>query len=107
MSTKLKLKLAGSIVILALCALVIYQNRELLSHPFPLVFFKWTTGDVPNAAYLLTFFLMGALSVFVVSLRSSFRSKSVIQSLQDELAAEKGPAPADKAGDAAPPAETP
>lgn len=105
MSTKMKLQLAGSLVVLILAALVIRQNWELLSAGFPLVFFKWQTGEVPNAVYLFAFFLLGALSVFVVSLRATFRSKSTIQALQDELQSCKGPAPAAEAKTAETPAD--
>ena len=90
MSTKLKLQMAGSLVVLILAALVVRQNWELLAQGFPLKFFRWETGLVPNAAYLFSFFLLGALSTFVLALRDKFRSRRVIQSLQEELASLKG-----------------
>ncbi|MBI5844391.1 MAG: LapA family protein [Deltaproteobacteria bacterium] len=92
MSTKMKLQLAASLIFLIILSIVVYQNRELLTYGFPLNLFSWHSEKVPNAVYLLSFFLLGALSVFVVSLRNSFRSRSTIQSLQDELAALKGSA---------------
>lgn len=92
MSTKMKLQLAGSILVLILLSIVLYQNRELLTYGFPLTLFSWNSEKVPNAVYLLSFFLLGALFVFVMSLRSSFRSRSTIQALQDELSNLKNPA---------------
>lgn len=94
MSTKLKLQLIIGLVVLIFAGLVIYQNRELLTYGFPLVFFSWQTQKIPNAVYLLAFFILGAVGVFVLNLRTTFRLKSQLNSLQDEPACNNAQAPA-------------
>lgn len=110
-----KMKFAFWILVFALLALIIYQNRAFFQAPLSLrinlAFTEYVTPELKIWVFFITLFCLGILLTYVFSLPAKFRAGKSIRTLnatitsqrdelaglRNEVAAMRSPAPAEPA----------
>lgn len=81
-----KVKIAFWIVIFGFVGLIIYQNKAFFMSKsqliFNLGFFKYVTPKLANAIFFVTFFLLGILLTYVLSLVKQYKDAKIIKALR-------------------------
>ena len=85
-----KVKYVFWLVVLALVALVVYQNSEFFivkrSLGIDLYFFSYESPKLPTGVYYLAVFLIGMLVSYVFTLAQKFRDRKTIRQLNEKVA---------------------
>ncbi len=86
-----KVKYVFWLVVIALVALVMYQNSEFFivkrSLGIDLYFFSYDSPKLPTGIYYLAVFLIGMLVSYVFTLPRKFRDRKTIRQLNEKVAA--------------------
>jgi uncharacterized integral membrane protein len=82
-----KTKIIVGVILLALIALVSFQNKVTLEQPYQLTFNSYMAGSfqtppIPRGAWFFACFLVGFLLSFFAGMRGRIRSKRTVRELK-------------------------